>query len=173
MNPAPSGIFVKLRLPTGNTAIYECQPQHISNPDHIRQYGRHLFTKFDDQWHPMAFGMASGPLHSQRDQEKIQTLDDMMIDFDLSGNLAWGIQVKHTRLDPNTETPVTEWRWMQAAGLDPYRFESIEAASRAMQIKYPDHASGQDVRIASMTPQTFETVDIVAPAISRQRKLTP
>lgn len=47
-----NNVLLKIKLPSGNIAIFDVQPQHVSTSELIRCHGKHLATRFGDQWMP-------------------------------------------------------------------------------------------------------------------------
>lgn len=47
-----NSVLLKVKLPEGNIAVFDVQPQHVSSSEFIRNYGKHLATKFGDHWVP-------------------------------------------------------------------------------------------------------------------------
>lgn len=112
-----SNTIRKIRLPSGNLAVYDVQPQHAGSPELIRQYGTHLYTKFGKDWLNVRLRM------SHATDDTAQELSSLPIDYDTAPDAAWTVQKWAANLPG---------RWMFVSNGDgvPYRFESSEAAQQ-------------------------------------------
>lgn len=118
-----STIICKIRLPSGNLAVYEVQPQHISDWECIRRYGTHLYSKFGNEW----FYARGGHFRPLKDAKVTDSLAELPIHLDTLPGASWGVQLL---------TDSGLWRFVGPAGGAPYRYESPEMANRRKAMIY-------------------------------------
>lgn len=132
-----SNTICKIRLPSGNLAVFDVPPQHRRNSDNIREFGTHLFTKFGDIWRDVRAGYSPDVSES-----KSVALTALPIELDwIAGS--WGIQRQWDAVDEDT---VPRWYFVGPTGQEAYRFETEALAKEQMRVLAP-RAAGRPLRV--------------------------
>lgn len=116
-----SNTIIKLRLPSGNLAVYDVQPQHRGQPETVRAYGAHLFTQFNGQWVDVRAG------HGREVTADVaQVLSGLPLELDTAPG-TWGVQAWVPQ-----ESGAGYWTFLAPAGGVPFRYDAQDAAERAL-----------------------------------------
>ena len=85
-----SNVLMKIRSQHGNLMVFDVQPQHVGEPEHIIAYGKHLFSRLGGgPWLRVRGGMTMGAATP----DEAAALDAMALDFNLCPVNHWGMQV--------------------------------------------------------------------------------
>lgn len=130
-----SNVLMKIRSQHGNLMVFDVQPQHVGQPEHILAYGSHRYSRLGGApWMRVRGGITVGAASP----EEVATLDAMALDFNLCPVQHWGMQVMVYRWDSVAQKQLLVWEWVRPTDGEPYRYDNEAQAYDMLHMCYPD-----------------------------------